>query len=78
MAQCWCHGIVVSVVVLTLLFRFHLSVFTGLVESPERGRELIAAQVVGIVVIKNGTYISVDTMRYCSCRARKLIGAKVV
>ena len=52
-AQCWCHGIVVSVVVLTLLFRFHLSVFTGLVESPERGRELIAAQFVGVVVIKN-------------------------
>ena len=30
----------------------------------ERGRELIAAQVVGVVVIKNGTYMSVDTS-YC-------------
>ena len=57
-AQCWCHGnnrsseceirIVVSVVVPTLLFpfapfTFHLSIFTGLFESPKRGRELIAA-----------------------------------
>ena len=30
----------------------------------ERGRELIAAQFVGIVVIKNGTYMSVDTLCY--------------
>ena len=44
----------------------------------ERGRELIAAQVVGVVVIKNGIYILVDTMCCFPCRARKLIGAKVV
>ena len=51
-------------VVVQLIYRivplftlFHLSIFrfpffTGLFESPERGRELIAAQFVGIVVIK--------------------------
>ena len=47
-AQCWCHRMVVSVVVPTLLFpfspfTFQLSIFTGLFESPKRGRELIAA-----------------------------------
>ena len=34
--------IVVSAVVLTLLSRFHLSVFTSLVESPEHDREFLS------------------------------------
>ena len=40
---------------------FPFSVFMGLVEAPERGRALIAAQVVGVVVIKK-IYIPVDTL----------------
>ena len=56
---------------------FSTKLSTIKVKENQRFMEFVI-KVVKSGVFLFGIYISVDTMRYCPCRARKLIGAKVV